>query len=250
MERLFVFVHFVDRPWNNLPILNIDEPLVFLPSELLRIEPHPYVSLGAPYGKYQNPWQLRQDVVRRLVSAQESLIKENANLRLAIFDAWRPIAVQEFMIDYEIKKACLTRQLNPSCKDHYAQYQELLEEISLFWAPPSKDPKKPPPHSTGAAVDLTLSNKLGEPLMMGGEIDEIGEVSSPEFYKDVANDRPESEFSLWHSRRKLLAHVMFSAGFEQHPKEWWHFSFGDQLWGWKSNSNYALYGLFSPEKSI
>jgi D-alanyl-D-alanine dipeptidase len=23
---------------------------------------------------------------------------------------------------------------------------------------------------------------------------------------------------------------MVSAGFQQHPNEWWHFSYGDQMW--------------------
>ncbi|MFZ9739796.1 MAG: M15 family metallopeptidase, partial [Prochlorotrichaceae cyanobacterium] len=29
-----------------------------------------------------------------------------------------------------------------------------------------------------------------------------------------------------------LRQVMTTAGFANHPKEWWHFSYGDQLWAW------------------
>jgi len=31
-------------------------------------------------------------------------------------------------------------------------------------------------------------------------------------------------------------------GFAQHPNEWWHFSYGDQLWAWKNKKANALYG--------
>ena len=35
---------------------------------------------------------------------------------------------------------------------------------------------------------------------------------------------------------------MTKFGFAQHPNEWWHFSYGDQLWAWKNNKANALYG--------
>jgi D-alanyl-D-alanine dipeptidase len=34
---------------------------------------------------------------------------------------------------------------------------------------------------------------------------------------------------------RFLAEVMATAGFQQHPNEWWHFSLGDQLWAWQLN---------------
>ena len=40
--------------------------------------------------------------------------------------------------------------------------------------------------------------------------------------------------------------VMLKAGFVQHPNEWWHFSYGDQLWAWKNKTAFAIYGLCSP----
>ena len=36
--------------------------------------------------------------------------------------------------------------------------------------------------------------------------------------------------------------AMNQAGFVQHPCEWWHFSFGDQLWAWYTKSDAAFYG--------
>ena len=92
----------------------------------------------------------------------------------------------------------------------------------------------PPPHSTGAAIDLTLADMNGNPLDLGGEIDFIGHKSRPDFYEENSLRMPYSKYQVFHSRRSLLFSVMKQAGFVQHPNEWWHFSFGDQLWSWFS----------------
>ena len=34
---------------------------------------------------------------------------------------------------------------------------------------------------------------------------------------------------------------MTKFGFAQHPNEWWHFSYGDQLWAWKIKSKCPLW---------
>ena len=47
------------RPWSPIPIEDCGEPLQALPPALLRMEPHPYMALGAPYGASGNPFQLR-----------------------------------------------------------------------------------------------------------------------------------------------------------------------------------------------
>ena len=47
---------------------------------------------------------------------------------------------------------------------------------------------------------------------------------------------------IWNSRRNLLRKIMTKFGFAQHPNEWWHFSYGDQLWAWKNKKANALYG--------
>jgi D-alanyl-D-alanine dipeptidase len=99
----------------------------------------------------------------------------------------------------------------------------------------------PPPHSTGAAVDLTIADGAG-PLEMGGEIDAVGAISEPDHYGESARRRAGSREAEWHGRRQCLAQVMGAAGFAQHPNEWWHFSHGDQLWAWRTGAEAAIYG--------
>lgn len=228
------------RPWSPIPIHECGEPLLPLPGHLWRLEPHPYRDLGAPYGPNGDPFRLRQGVVERLLQAQQALQAAVPGMRLAIFDAWRPLAVQRFMVRHALEHECGQQGVDP---DQPSPERDRIEaEVGRFWAPPSDDPATPPPHSTGAAVDLTLADDAGIPCPMGGAIDAIGAVSEPQFHRVAAQADPDGEAALWHRNRQLLALAMASAGFVQHPNEWWHFSWGDQLWAWRSGSPSARYG--------
>ena len=228
------------RPWSPIPIVEAEEPLVGLPPQLWRLQPHPYVSVGAPYGAHGDPFRLRSGVVERLLQAEQALRHSQFQCRLAIFDAWRPLAVQGFMVRHAVVEECARAGVDPNQPS--PARERVIIEVGRFWAPPSDDPATPPPHSTGAAVDLTLADGSGTPLAMGGEIDAIGPVSEPEFYAEAALADPRGDAALWHGRRQLLARVMAGAGFVQHPNEWWHFSWGDQLWAWRRGEGQARYG--------
>lgn len=227
------------RPWNAIAIRDCAEPLEPLPPQLARLEPHPYASLGAPYGIGQSPFQLRSGVVQRLLQAQRELQRQEPLLRLAVFDGWRPVAVQEFMVRFTIAQQCQRAGIHPEHPS--AELESITAEVGRFWAPPSRDLQSPPPHSTGAAVDLTLADANGVALDLGGEIDAIGAVSEPEHHAAAAAADPDGPAALWHRRRVLLRKAMGSAGFAQHPNEWWHFSHGDQLWAWLTQQPWAIY---------
>ncbi|EDY38384.1 D-ala-D-ala dipeptidase [Cyanobium sp. PCC 7001] len=232
------------RPWNAIPIDPSPDALVPLPAALWRLEPHPYVALGAPYGEGGSPFQLRQGVVERLLAAQRALQSQQPEWRLAIFDGWRPLAVQAFMVRHATAELCRDRGVDPLAAG--PALAEVSREVGRFWAPPNPDPGAPPPHSTGAAVDLTLADRHGAPIDMGSPIDAIGAVSAPDHFLGVAaasRDAGERERALAvHGHRRLLQKVMAAAGFAQHPGEWWHFSWGDQLWAWRCGQPAAIYG--------
>ena len=228
------------RPWSPIAIDDNGEPLTELPAPLWRLEPHPYQALGAPYGQLGSPFRLRRGVVERLLRAEALLQQQRPHWRLAIFDAWRPLAVQQYMVDHAIASECRKRGIDAARPGPLRT--EVVAEVGRFWAPPSADPATPPPHSTGAAVDLTLAELSGRLLAMGGDIDAIGPISEPDHHAAAASLDPGGEAGLWHGRRLLLRQVMERAGFAQHPNEWWHFSHGDQLWAWRSGSGGAIYG--------
>ncbi|MBT9313478.1 M15 family metallopeptidase [Leptothoe kymatousa] len=215
----------VSKPYQRVPIQECGEPLVPIPLEQFAVvDPHPYAVLGAPYGE-RSPYYVRQGVLQALLQAQELLQTDHPGWRIQIFDAYRPIAVQQFMVDYTYGQLLQDWQKqHPGGSE--APKQELMDQVCQFWAAPSHDPATPPPHSTGAAVDITLVDDGQQVVDMGSEIDEISERSFPNYFAD----KPGGE--QFHQARLILSQAMKSAGFQQHPNEWWHFSLGDQLWAW------------------
>ncbi|MGK7888439.1 MAG: M15 family metallopeptidase, partial [Leptolyngbyaceae cyanobacterium] len=156
-----------------------------------------------------------------------------------IFDAYRPIAVQAFMVEHTFAQLLQQRHLSVETLSQQQQH-DLWQEVYQFWAMPSDDPATPPPHSTGAAVDVTLTDDQGESVDMGSPIDEVSPRSFPEYFAAESNYAAEWTVSAaaahqFDQRRQRLNQVMAGAGFRRHPQEWWHFSYGDQLWAWLLN---------------
>ena len=230
------------RPWSKIIINECNEPLISIPQSIFRLTPHPYMSLGAPYLNGADPWVLRKSVLKRLIEAQQYLSEVDSHCQLALFDAWRPVSVQKFMFNYTVQETCKSRGIEISDDSVNSPITEIIEEVGRFWAEPTSNPSTPPPHSTGAAIDLTLADMSGNPLDLGGEIDFIGPKSKPDFYEKDSLTMSDSMHHVFDNRRSLLCSVMQQAGFVQHPSEWWHFSYGDQLWSWLTNQSNAIYG--------
>ncbi|ACB52329.1 hypothetical protein cce_2981 [Crocosphaera subtropica ATCC 51142] len=225
------------KPYQSIPIQDCGEPLIKIPLEQFSLEtPHPYQKLGASYGP-KSPYYLRAQVVEALIEAQTHLQQQYPGWKIHIFDAYRPVAVQQFMVDYTFtslleEKGLILDALSPTEKDN------LWQQVYQIWAVPSDDLTTPPPHSTGGAVDITLKDDQGQLLDMGGMIDELSERSQPNYYA-TQRDNPGQSY---HQRRELLNEIMTKAGFLRHPGEWWHFSLGDQMWAWQSQQAIAYYG--------
>jgi D-alanyl-D-alanine dipeptidase len=224
------------KPYQNIPIAECGEPLVAIADDIIRIDPHPYIALGAPYGD-RSPFFVRQGILERLRRSQAYLETIRPNWQIAIFDAYRPIPVQQFMVDYSFAQFAESKNLEIKSLTE-DQKNSLMSEVMKFWAIPSHDPKTPPPHSTGAAIDVTLFDTEGQEINMGSPIDEISDRSLPDYFAN-SRDALEMEFNR---DRQLLNQVMIHSGFQRHPNEWWHFSYGDQLWAWISNQKMAIYG--------
>jgi D-alanyl-D-alanine dipeptidase len=235
------------KPYRQVPIVECGEPLVPIPLDRFAVEqPHPYVKLAAPYGD-RSPYFLRQGVLNRLIEAQHLLQKECPGWRIQIFDAYRPIAVQQYMVDYTFAQLVNAQGMMPEQLTD-AQRLVILEQVYQFWAVPSFDPATPPPHSTGAAIDVTLVDAAGRVVDMGSPIDEISPRSHSDYFappsrQSEGNQQLPNEVlasaarSRVHQNRQILRQVMIAVGFRQHPDEWWHFSLGDQMWAWLMNQD-------------
>jgi D-alanyl-D-alanine dipeptidase len=162
-----------------------------------------------------------------------------AGLRLHVYDAWRPRAVQAYF--FEVWLPAQLRVRRPDLTG--AAFDA---EIERYWARPTTDPAAPAPHATGAAVDLTVVWEDGEPLFMGSLFDDASAISHTDHYETAVH--AEISFSAEEARanRRLLYWVMREAGFANHPDEWWHYSWGDQMWARLTGAPAALYGLAPP----
>ena len=225
------------KTWNQIPIKDNKDKLVAIPHCLKFVSPHPYYSLGAPYKEKEGIWKLRGEVVKKLIKVNDFLKLKNNSFSLLIYDTWRPIEVQEFMFKRAFVLECKKLEIKPTL-NNMNEYPLIIKKVEKFWAYPSFDEKCPPPHSTGGALDVSLSDKYGNLVDMGSEIDQMDETSKPDFYKNIQDE----ESMIWNERRNLLKEIMIKFGFVQHPNEWWHFSYGDQLWAWKNKKANALYG--------
>lgn len=215
-----------------------DEPLVELKTLGLRGENYYHRADNPPY--YQSvpgslpDLLLRESVAARLKAADAAL--RARNLCFFVHDAYRPLAIQRYFHD-EWMPSRVRKQF-----PHFTP-GEVAAEVEKYWAAPSSSAASPSPHSTGAAVDLTLCFlDTGRELFMGSIFDDVSVLAHTDFYERDCDERIYSNVEA-RANRRILYWVMTEAGFANHPNEWWHFSWGDQMWAKLNGEPAARYTL-------
>lgn len=195
---------------------------------------------NAPY-YVSVPGSIPELYLRRTVAAK--LEQVNGRLRplgveVYLFDAWRPQAIQRYFHDVWFPE--WLKQRRPDLSG-----QALIEEVEKYWAAPTAGRGSPSPHATGAAVDLTLIfSETRQPLFMGGIFDDLTEDAWTDgFERREASSMSDEEAQ---ANRRLLYWTMTEAGFANNPTEWWHYSWGDQLWARLGGHGAAHYGACDP----
>ena len=197
------------------------------------------------YATPNNPpyWQVVDGATEKLLLRQsmgEKLAKVNARvgvvgLELFLYDAWRPRAVQAFFHDVWMPNELQRR--DPSLTG-----QALTDEVERYWAAPSADENSPAPHATGGAVDLTLRWKGGDTLWMGSLFDDVTALANRDRFEILSIENFSFSDQEAQANRRLLHWLMVEEGFAGHPDEWWHFSWGDQMWAALTGAEAAHYG--------
>jgi len=171
-----------------------------------------------PDGSYAH---LRAGVVQRLERAQAAL---PGDLGLLIIEGFRPPTLQRHYFDeYQDE----LRALHPSLST-----TELASLASRYVSPPEIAP-----HSSGAAVDLTLCDGDGKELDLGTRVNASPEESEGRCYTDADGLSPEAQ-----ANRDILTSALTAAGLVNYPTEWWHWSYGDRYWALAAGKPHALYG--------
>ena len=141
---------------------------------------------------------LQKDVALRLSNCQDYLSRIKPGYKLLIYDALRPVSVQQKMWD-------AMDSLPPVERGKYVS-----------------NPKNRSLHNLGAAVDLTICDESGNPLDMGTKYDDFREIAYPELEKHFLKT---GELTNRHiENRELLRKVMRKEAFRNIPTEWWHFN--------------------------
>lgn len=149
------------------------------------------------YGDFQTAW-LQPDVADMLRKALDTLQARDRALTFVIYDATRPLSIQEVM---------------------WETLKMPLEEKGKYLS----NPKKGSIHNYGAAVDISLAHKsTGEALDMGTPFDFFGPEAEP--LQENALLQAGKLTRAQAQNRLLLREAMQAAGFRQLPTEWWHYN--------------------------
>lgn len=215
--------------WKEVPIIECGEKLVEIGAfgENRVVADSQYFKQGINHSN--STVFARETVVRKLVEASYLL---PADHRLVIWDAWRPLEVQQSLFDEYRNRLRLS---NPSMDP-----DQLSSLTQTYVSLPSKSPLKPSPHYTGGAVDLSIIGGDGVLLDMGTVFDHFGKEAATTYYE--IPPAPSSDTSKIVKNRRLLYNVMISAGFSAYDEEWWHFDYGNQFDAIRTGKKYAIYG--------
>ncbi len=158
---------------------------------------------GAPVPGYNAPRIVVSERMANALQEAEKIAREN-DCRLFVYDATRPQrAVDRFAMWAQEDENNLTKN------KYYPNINTRAELFSKgFIAQRSS-------HSKGVAIDLTLADKNGTPLDMGGHFDWFDEQST-----NRANITSAQLENRW-----LLMSIMKKVGLISYSEEWWHFSF-------------------------
>lgn len=219
-----------------------DGPLVDASSFGLHGRNHYAHALNPPYWRRiegaVDALFMRRTVAEKLQRVNTRLL--SVGLRLHLFDAWRPRAVQAFFYDVFMPEQL--RQRRPELKG-----ADLRAEVERYWSAPTMDASSPAPHETGAAVDLTVAiAATGEHLYMGSVFDDATAIANLDHFERPAETAWSLSEDEARGNRRVLFHLMRAEGFVGHPDEWWHYSFGDQFWAALTGAPTAQFGVAAP----
>lgn len=140
---------------------------------------------------------LHPQAAAALARAQRRLKQLRPDLSLKVYDAARPMSIQQKMWD------CVEN----TSKDIYVSNPAHGGGL----------------HNYGLAVDITLCDARGDTLDMGTKIDYMGAAAHIDREDALVAERKISRRAR--DNRRLLRQVMRYAGFRGLRTEWWHFNF-------------------------
>ena len=141
---------------------------------------------------------LQKDVALRLSLVQKTLSRAYPGYKLLIYDALRPVSVQQKM----------WQALDTLAPSERGKYVSNPKSLSL--------------HNMGAAIDLSVLDAKGNPLDMGAGFDDFRPIAYPSLEASFLKTGQLTPLQV--KNRKILRNAMQAQGFRQLPTEWWHYN--------------------------
>lgn len=164
---------------------------------------------------------VRSELLKRLVLAANSLDKP---YQLVVRAGHRPLEVQKRLLHDCIEQY---KKNNPGVTE-----AEALTQARIFVSDPAVEL---PPHCAGAAVDVDVRDVTTNAMVdFGSYVNENN--GSSYLYADGLTEEQKAN-------RQMLLQAMLAAGLASCYSEWWHYSYGDQVWAWFYGKKDCLYGL-------
>lgn len=201
-------------------IVECGEPLVDY------LELCPALCKADPVFNYRYETVVRESVARKLCAAAKALHK---GYRLGILEGWRPHHIQKRMY---LRTWNRFKEMHPNWSD-----AQLRRVVNRFTAPMNS--KVPPPHSTGGAVDIFLLDSDLNELDMRAPYPSMDPHSFPLEARGL--DKTSIE------RRRIMSDALLEGGMTNYPSEYWHWSYGDQGWAYRTHAAHAIYGVIEPD---
>ena len=155
---------------------------------------------------------LLPETARALCKAQTELQRRHPDLSLKVYDATRPMSVQQHMWDV-VKGTNRSIYVSNPARGGGLHNYGLAVDITLCWRRNVYDRSGRLLHAAGDTTGLS----------MGTPIDYLGKLAHVR--DETAHFRKGRLTRQNLTRRRLLREVMAAGGFKVLPTEWWHFNF-------------------------
>jgi D-alanyl-D-alanine dipeptidase len=176
--------------------------------------------------------KIRQTIYEKLCEAQKFL---PTGLRFCLYEGWRSLDLQKELFQKML--------LNNRISFPFMTPEELFIETTKLVSPVVllDGTTNIPPHATGAAIDVYLINANGNAIDMGLLIENWSlDVGARLSQTDSMHLSSEAE-----KNRSIMKSALEKAGFVNYPHEYWHWSYGDRYWAYRTHAPYAIYGAIS-----
>lgn len=147
-----------------------------------------------------------------------------ANWKIVIKAAFRPLVVQDKILDSFISKSRMSN-LGWTEDQHLEYARTFVADPRIVY----------PPHVTGGAVDIDIKDiAKNDYIDMGCPPNTDGEIAF--LHSDLL--RPDQ-----YSNRMILLEAMLKAGFAPNVYEWWHYQYGETYWAAFYGHSETLYSI-------